>query len=257
MNGNFRQKLFLISILLFLTVGAFFMVNVELPAWSYLLSGINIFAFALPAFWAAKNWLGWQNAALLFFILGIFALLIETNAIITGFPYGHFGYSELLGYKLFGYAPWTVAFAWSPLLLGSFAIARNLSDNAGLSVVITAIILILFDLVLDPGAVLLGFWKYADGGVYYGVPFLNFVGWGFSGILGAILLEILVKYFQPPLPVPASFVISSFFIIFFWTAIAAFGGMIIPTLIGIVICAGLFWFYKNSTNSLKNYLKSF
>lgn len=220
------------------------MVNVELPPWSYLLSAINIFAFAVPVFWITKRWLGWRNSIILFLILGFFALLIETNAIMTGFPYGHFGYSELLGFKLFGYVPWTVAFAWTPLIISAFAVARNLSNIAVLRIFIIAILLILFDLVIDPGAVLLGFWKYKDAGLYYGVPFLNFVGWGFSGILGAILLEVLVYYFKPLLPVPAQLVNSSFFIIFFWTAIVFFGGMIFPTLIGIGLIISLYFFHQ-------------
>lgn len=33
------------------------------------------------------------------------------------------------------------------------------------------------DLVLDPGAVALGFWQYPAGGVVWGVPVMNFAGW--------------------------------------------------------------------------------
>ena len=43
---------------------------------------------------------------------------------ITGFPYGHFGYSGHLGYKLFGYVPWTVVFAWTTLMLCAY-VARE------------------------------------------------------------------------------------------------------------------------------------
>ncbi|HQU82102.1 MAG TPA: carotenoid biosynthesis protein, partial [Pyrinomonadaceae bacterium] len=244
MIQTIKQKIILIFILLFLAVGAFFMVNVELPSWSYLLSSINVLLFALPVFWITKRWLGWRDALILFLALGIFALLIETNAIITGFPYGHFGYSELLGYKLFGYAPWTVAFAWTPLLLSAYSISANLFKNIALRITSTALILIWFDLTLDAGAVLLGFWKYKDGGFFYGVPFLNFVGWAFSGVLGTILLEVLLKIFKPLLPIPAQLINSSFFIIFFWTAIAVFGGLYIPAAIGIVAIIGLFFFYQ-------------
>ncbi len=237
------QKVAVIFISLFLAIGAFFMLNVELPDWSYLLSSVNVLLFACPVFWVTKKWIGWQDALILFAVLGIFALLLETNAIITGFPYGHFGYSELLGYKFFGYVPWTVGFAWTPLVLAAFAISANLFDHKLLRVASTALILIIFDLTLDAGAVLLGFWKYENGGIYYGVPFLNFVGWAFSGALGAILMEIFLKIFKPLLPTPAQLISSSFFIIIFWTSIAFFGNLIIPTIIGILTLIGLSLFY--------------
>ena len=102
-------------------MAAFFTANVELPAWSSYLSPVNVVLFAIPTFWALRWWLGWYDAIVLFLTLGVLALVIETCAIITGFPYGHFGYSELLGYKLFGYVPWTVFFAWTPLVLAAYA----------------------------------------------------------------------------------------------------------------------------------------
>jgi isopentenyl-diphosphate delta-isomerase type 1 len=187
-------------------------------------------------------WLGWRDAIVVFCALGLVALLIETSAIMTGFPYGHFGYSDHLGYKLFGVVPWTVAFAWPPLLLGANSVAANLSTSRPARIVITTLTLLIFDLVLDPGAVTLGFWRYADAGVFYGVPLSNFAGWLVSGFIGAVILEIILTRLRPLLPVPIQLTSSAFFIVYFWSALAAFAGMIAPALIGIVALLTLVFF---------------
>jgi isopentenyl-diphosphate delta-isomerase type 1 len=239
-----RQAVYASAICAFLAVGAFFMANVELPAWSHYLSAVNVVLFALPALWAVRWWLGWRDGAILVAVLGAYALLIEASAILTGFPYGHFGYSDLLGYRIFGLVPWTVAFAWTPLLLGAYAVAANLLSSRIVRVIAATLLLTLFDFVLDPGAVMLGFWKYEGGGWFYGVPMSNFGGWLVSGLIGTILLEIMIAIFKPLLPTPVQLVSSAFFIIFFWTAIAVFGGLVAPALIGAALVVALILIYS-------------
>src|SRR5215203_275467 len=194
MFGNLnKQAIYSGLVLIFLAIGAYFMVNVELPPWSHYLSAVNVVLFALPSFWAVRWWLGWREGTALIVTLGAYAILLEASAILTGFPYGHFGYSDLLGYRIFGLVPWTVAFAWTPLILGAYAVAANLFVNRHARVFATAVIVTLFDVVLDPGAVLLGFWEYEGGGWFYGVPASNFAGWLVSGLIGAALIEIQLE----------------------------------------------------------------
>src|SRR5688572_4659485 len=150
-----KQAIYGGLVLVFLALGAFFMVNVELPPWSPYLSAVNVVLFALPCFWAVRWWLGWREGAALIATLGAYAILLEASAILTGFPYGHFGYSDLLGFRIFGLVPWTVAFAWTPLILGAYSVAANLIGNRFGRVVATAAVVTLFDVALDPGAVLL------------------------------------------------------------------------------------------------------
>lgn len=242
--GKLNKQIIISGLILaFLTVGAFFMVNVELPPWSHYLSAVNVALFALPSFWAVRCWLGWRDGLIFVGVLGLYALAIEASAIITGFPYGHFGYSDLLGYRIFGLVPWTVAFAWTPLILGAYSVAANLFENVWLRVIATTLIITLFDIVLDPGAVLLGFWQYDGGGWFYGVPMSNFAGWLVSGFIGATLIELLLAKFKALLPTPAQLASSVMFIIFFWSAIAAHGGLVAPALIGFATFVALVFFY--------------
>ena len=239
-----NQNLILaIVVLLILATMAFFMANVVIPTEAHFISGINVILFSIPVFWASVMWLGRRDAIALFAIFGVLALLIETSAIVTGFPYGHFGYSGLLGYKLFGYTPWTVALAWTPLVLAVYAVARRTVGNAILRIVLIAVFLVVFDLVIDPGAVKIGFWRYEGGGQFYGVPVSNFIGWIFSGVIAGIVIEIFTAIRKPLLPAPAQLVSSAFFLLSYWTALAFFSGFVAPTWIGLGMLLALMAFY--------------
>ena len=214
-----------IAICVFLAVGAYVLVNVELPPWSHVISAFSVVAFAIPTMLVLRLWLGTRDGLALFGILAGVALLIETLAIITGFPYGHFDYSGHLGFKLFGVVPWTVAFAWPPLMLGAYSAAANLTARVAWRLLIATLLMVAFDLVLDPGAVYLGFWRYADAGWFYGVPVSNFAGWMVTSLIGASIMEITVRRFQPLLPVPVQILTAPVFILFFWSAIAVFANL--------------------------------
>lgn len=189
MIKNYRISICTGLALAFLAIAAYLMANVELPRWSNVLSSFNVLLFAVPSFWALKMWLGWSDGGKLVGILGAYALVVEAFALFTGFPYGHFNYSELLGYKLFGVVPWTVAFAWTPLMLCAYTAARSLFVSRLRRIICSSLLLLAFDMVLDPGAVKLGFWQYPGGGVYYGVPITNFFGWIVSSVIGSAITE--------------------------------------------------------------------
>lgn len=242
-----RDRLIVIGILCFLAIGAFFMVNVELPPWSHYVSGINVIVFAVPAFWFTRRWLGWFDAFALWIILGLYAIGIETLAIYTGFPYGHFGYSELLGAKLFGVTPWTVFLAWTPLMLGAYALAANISTNILARILLSAVVATAFDLVLDPGAVRLGFWQYDGGGWWYGVPWSNFGGWLITASAGAIVIEIFRILRRPLLPTPLQIVSSSFLIVWFWTMISIFASMYLSVVVGAILIGIVAVVFRNKS----------
>lgn len=234
------------GLIVVLATGAFFVTNVELPPWAGWLSALNVLLFSAPSYYGLTRWLGKRDGIVVIGVLGTLALVIETAAIITGFPYGHFGYSELLGWKLFGLTPWTVAFAWPPLVLGSYAVAAGLASNRVPRIIAAAVILTSVDLVLDPGAVMLNFWSYAGGGFFYGVPVSNFAGWMLTGLIGAAVLEAMLARMRPLLPAPAQLAGSLILSVSFWTAVALFGWLVVPAAIGIVLLVGLaVYFFRN------------
>ncbi len=245
-----KNLLIAIIISIFLMTGAFFMVKVPLSAKYSTISAFNVVIFAGPSFWSLFRWLGIKNALIIITSLGVYALSIESIGLLTGFPYGEFSYSEILGFRLFGVVPWTVAFAWTPLILSTLAITRRTIKSAWLRVLAMAFLLVLIDMVLDPGAVYLGFWKYSWGGSFYQVPWTNFAGWLFSGLIGASITEILLFYLKPILLVPVQLTISSFYLLVFWTAIAVWAGLVIPALLGVILLIVLSLFYYRFYDTL-------
>ena len=240
---SLRQIAVSVAVLLLLATGAFLVSNVELPQWSHIVSSINVVLLAIPAIWASVRWLGRRDAIILFAAIGVLGLGIETFALVTGFPYGSFTYSAAVGYRLFGLTPWTVAFAWTPLVLAAYAIAARSFGSRTLRIISITLILLAFDLVLDAGSVRLGFWRYENGGAFYGVPVSNFLGWLLSGAIAAAVIELIIGRIKPLLPAPTQLISSAFLIVFFWTFVALFSGMTGPFLIGVVILQFLAWFF--------------
>lgn len=201
-------------------------------------SSVFVVAVAGPSFAAILRWLGVRRGLQVLAILGGFALVIEALALQTGFPYGHFVYHDRIGAKVLGIVPWTVAFAWTPLLLGSMTLASRLAQKPGLMVACSVAILLAIDMVLDPGAVAQAFWTYEHPGLYYGVPLSNFAGWMLSGAIASFAFHRLVaaKLAQGA-PIPADVASSALLICTFWTSVCLWMHLMVPAALGVVLMA--------------------
>ena len=218
---------------LFLFFNGFFVARVPQATRPELAGVSAVFVLVLwaPCAWSLARWLGVKRAALLLLALGAFAVAIETFAVKTGWPYGRFNYGDKIGLKYFGVVPWTVPFAWSPLVLGAMALAARSSRSVRGLWIGTVIWLLLFDGVLDAGAVAQRFWAYDAGGWYYGVPFSNFCGWIVSGFLGAAIFT----FGAARRDVPLTLVSSVTLILAFWTSVCLFSGLWLPGVLGAAI----------------------
>ena len=216
-----------------LGVVGFFVAKVPFDARLAWVSSVAILGFAVPAFAAVLRSAPPRRSVPLLLGLSCFALGIEALSITTGFPYSRFTYSETIGGRLFGLVPWTVPFAWIPLVAGALARWGGLEPRY--RVAAAAAHLVAIDLLLDPAAVKLGFWKYASGSAYYGVPAQNFAGWVLSGGLAAWVVVRVGG--ARPLPVPAGDSLAM--ILVFWTSVCAFAGLWVPAAVGAAITVDL------------------
>ena len=180
----------------------------------------------------------WDRFGFKFFLksvllLSIFALSIEYIGLTTGFPYSNFIYTGSLGYKIAGVLPWTVSFSWVPLMVGSVALVYVSTRNKLFRIFLPVIILILFDLLLDPVAVNIGIWKYANEGAYFGIPIQNFFGWAFSGLIGSIFCYHLFNNKERNLMhgLWYSFLLS----VIFWSIIALGKELFVPFVFGFIL----------------------
>lgn len=201
------------------------------------ISGISLLLFAIPAYHGLLHACGWKRALVIIMLLNAVGLAVETIALTTGFPYGHFRYSNNLGFKLFDLTPWSVGLSWSMLLIGSVTIAQRVHKNPLPQLAIVVLLLLSADLVLDPGAVSLGYWHYTHAPNFYQVPYTNFLGWVLSGTLGAVILLKMIHWRSLPVFAAGSFLC----ILVFWTGIDWYLGLVIPGIIGILLTSVTVW----------------
>ena len=117
---------------------------------------------------------------------------IEATGLATGWPYGEFSYGIDLG-PMVGGVPLGLPLFFLPLVVDAYLFAVVVlgprSRRRAVRVPAAIATVLAVDLVLDPAAVALGFWAYADGGAYYGVPASNFAGWLLSAAVVVTAIE--------------------------------------------------------------------
>ncbi|MDD3071225.1 MAG: carotenoid biosynthesis protein, partial [Methanoculleus horonobensis] len=144
-----RAALLLTALALFLA--AFLVVRFDDPVVPPAVPVVFLVALALPSYIALVRWLGSARGIALLLILSILPLAVEAYAVATGIPYGRFTYSADLGYRVFGLVPWTVAFAYLPMLLGAVTLAGAAVGTSWIRLVPVGVLaLLLVDLVIDP-----------------------------------------------------------------------------------------------------------
>ena len=198
-------------------------------------SYVSTFLIALPSAAALFRYLGPRRAALSLLALSAFGYTVETVGVATGFPYGAFYYGEALGPRLFGLVPYLLPVSYVPLVLGAVAALWPIASRP-VHAIAAAVLLVLMDGVLDPGAAALGFWVWPEGGAYYGVPASNYAGWMLSGTLAAAILRSTAKWRDAP---PPGLLDSAIIALPFWTGVNAISGAIFPTLLGAALLAFL------------------
>lgn len=215
-----------------LIIAALFVATQPVDAKMALASSVFIILFAAPSYFAIVRTKGYTRGLSIIALLGVYALIVETSAIKTGFPYGSFVYNDLLGNKILDTTPWTVAFAYPPILLLTYWYARQRHGTRNRLKVAasTAFDAMLIDLVLDPAAVKLGFWEWINPGFYYGVPLINFAGWLLTGFIGGLILTYIL-----PGKLPKALTYSGAAILWFWTFVNLFSAQFMPALIGVLL----------------------
>jgi len=127
--------------------------------------------------------------------------------------------------------------SYAPLVIGAVAASwRSKLQSRALWILRSALLLILIDGVLDPGATSLGFWVWPEAGAYYGVPLSNYAGWLISGTLAAALLLAAGQWRAAPLP---GLLDSALVALAFWIGVSLFSGLAIPALLGSALFAYL------------------
>lgn len=136
--------------------------------------------------------LGRRRTAIFFAVATLLPLTAELIGTSTGWPFGHYAYTDLLGAKVLGRVPFTIPLSWfymgftAYLLASVITGALRLRGRTFWSLALGAWLLVAWDLALDPAMArnaVFPFWTWYTHGVYFGMPIQNFVGWWLVGFI--------------------------------------------------------------------------
>jgi len=131
----------------------------------------------------------WKGIVVFVVITLIVSAIMENLSILTGFPFGHYYYTDALGPKVtlvpllifpsyiaFGYLAWVL----STLIVGR--VRRGSTTFTSVAVpFVASFMMVAWDLSLDPIASTINqTWIWTQGGGYFGVPISNFLGWSLT-----------------------------------------------------------------------------
>ena len=167
---------------------------------------------ALAGFCFLAHCIGTGKSALLFVVSFVLALASELSGTATGFPFGAYSYSDLLGYKIAGLVPFNIPTSWFYMLVASLAICGRLlpaTDDGNSKwwwALIGGAVLTAWDVSMDPAMVKTAHWlwhvpdlssrsgfeQFIGTPFFFGMPLTNWLGWLLTGILVARVMLAIV-----------------------------------------------------------------
>jgi putative membrane protein len=220
----------------------------------YILLGAVAVAIYAYRMLGLRTWLTFMLPSV---ILSLSSELLGTS---TGFPFGHYGYLNGLGYKIAGLVPFTIPLSWFYLGFASYLLARVGLDSGQTSksnstqwlyqvgaIALGALLLTSWDFVLDPAMsqTAVPFWEWQQPGAFFGMPYQNFAGWMGTG---ALFMGVAALFWQktpiqlpqitaeknsaPDLGLPLAIYLSNFA---FAAIMSLAAGMWIPVLLGVLV----------------------
>ena len=146
---------------------------------------------------------GWRGIAAFIVICLVVSNILENTSILTGFPFGHYHYTDSLGPKLFlvplligpayfanGYLAWVLG----NVLIGD--VRRDASAFTTFAVPFFAsFLMVMWDLTFDPRtSTIQHMWIWEQGGGYFGVPLTNYLGWFFTVYVFLQVFALVVRF---------------------------------------------------------------
>jgi len=117
-------------------------------------------------------------------IVFVLSWALEAVGATTGIPFGDYHYTDRLQPQV-AHVPLLIMAAWMMMLPPAWAIGWRLGGKRpGLTfVIVSGLAITAWDLFLDPQMVQWELWVWDQPGGYFGIPFVNFLGWFLGGAL--------------------------------------------------------------------------
>ena len=115
--------------------------------------------------------------------LFIFGFIVEVIGVNTGIIFGEYTYGKTLGLTLFS-TPLIMGVNWINLSLASFGILSFFTDKKIWLIILSSLLMVFLDYIIEPIAINLDFWSWE----YITVPIHNYFGWFFCAIIAQLLI---------------------------------------------------------------------
>jgi len=173
---------------------------------------------AIAALLHVSSRIGWTRALSMFVVASGVALGSELLGTSSQLPFGEYQYTALLGYRILDLVPFPIPISWYYMIVGSLAIvgtAMRAGDDSRTKwrwSLLGGLILVAWDVSMDPAMVKTYHWIWGDGDlfvrlglpgpviafftrdIFYGMPLSNWFGWYLTGVI----IARLVLIFAPP-----------------------------------------------------------
>jgi putative membrane protein len=162
-------------------------------------------------------------------LAGIMGFIAEVAGVHSGVIFSGYWYADLLQPQLMN-VPLVMICAWLVLIGYVRQMLIGCSCSRWLIVVIAGAWMMAIDLVIDPlaGGVL-GYWRWLEKGIYYGIPAHNFLGWFavtlviFASLRGQVIKNAWAQH-------------TGLSIILFFTVLAWIYGLVLAGVVGVGLC---------------------
>jgi putative membrane protein len=183
-----------------LTIWALMMVSLPITdwssGWSAMIGATTVGVSITAGIVLALLWGVWGAAATLRVAGSIFALSWAAEVIgsRTGIPFGTYSYTDFLQPQILN-VPLQIPLGWLMMLPPSWGVAQAISDRINprwkfpAFVGLSALAMTAWDLFLDPMMVTWEMWVWHNPGSYFGIPWINYLGW----LLVSALVTILIR----------------------------------------------------------------
>ena len=191
--------------LFFIALWALTLISLPIIGWTFgktalirgMSAGVVMQGLAVLAI-LIETW-GFAKTLRTFATVGILAYLAELIGSSTGIPFGKYHYTEILQPQIAG-VPLLIPLAWMMMLPPAWAITKIILGKHQTGKIIfasfSAFAFTAWDLFLDPQMVGWGFWVWETPGRYFGIPFVNYLGW--------LLVSAMITYIANPKDIPLS-----------------------------------------------------
>jgi uncharacterized membrane protein len=132
---------------------------------------------------------GWPTALAVLALTAGGGFAVEAVGVATGFPFGSYAYTRVLGPQLLG-VPLVIPLAWTWMAWPAWVVTEQLVAGAVARVAVASVGLATWDLFLDPQMVAAGYWRWST----VDVPGRNYLAWL---VIAAIMMTVLAVTVGP------------------------------------------------------------